>query len=246
MLKKTVLFGSLLAALGTTSTTLAHSSFYKSGFLAGAQVGVGLGSGRFNSTYNINPAAAVSTSNATGTARKTGAIIGLLAGYRHILHKDFTLGLILEANFFANNEINKSLAHFTNPPPAINVSNRLKKTYSIVPTIALGKIFCGRWHASLGLGLSFARFKQQFNVLPGTPISATGNNSTTKVGVVPSVGIEYAATPNVSFLGNVSYEIYSKVSKTFNNNNLGPAPASYTTSIKPKYLAFRLGAVYRF
>lgn len=243
MLKKTVVLGSLLTGI-CASPTLAHSTYFKSGFLAGGHVGVSFGSGKFNSTYSINPAFLNNSSSANGTARKTATLIGISGGYRHIFNQGYTVAFNLEANFFINNELNKQLAHFTSPPPAVSVNNRLKKNFNVIPSISLGKIFCGQWHASIGLGLAFAKFRQQVNVL--SPINVSTNTSQTKLGVVPSVGLEYAATKNVSLIGNISYEIYKKVSKKFSNSNFGPAPSSYTSSISPRYVAMKVGAVYKF
>jgi opacity protein-like surface antigen len=239
MLRKTVLFGSLLAALGTTSATSAHSSFYKSGFLAGAQVGVASGKGTFNAAFNPFIGAIDSQS---GSARKTGPIFGLLAGYRHVFNHDWMIGLILEGNVLGSSELSKQLSHFNNTTPIIQ---KVKKTYNVIPTVTIGNIFCGRWHASLGLGLAIARFKQNVvSAVPGVPGSVSG--SQTKVGFVPSIGVEYAANQNVSLFGNVSYEVYGKVSKTIAQNALFGVRNTYTSSIKPKYLTLKVGAVYRF
>jgi opacity protein-like surface antigen len=219
-------------------------SFYKSGFLAGAQVGVSMGNGKFNSTFNFPPAVAVNTSSASGTARKTSALFGLLGGYRHIFNQDYTIGFILEANVFTNNQLVKSLAQFGSE---FTFNHRLKKSFSVIPSVVLGKIFCGRWHASVGLGLAISRFRLGIdNTSPDvTPASVSATQ--TKIGFVPSIGAEYAATQNVSIIGNVSYEFYGKIRKTFSNNVAAFGTGnSYTTSISPRYFALKVGAIYRF
>ncbi|MGV8948741.1 MAG: outer membrane protein [Candidatus Paracaedibacter sp.] len=246
MLKKTAAFGSLLTIL-CASSTLAHGPNFKSGFLAGAHVGISSGSGKFNSTFNINPVAPVNSSSANGTARKTALLMGFFGGYRQVLHEGYTVGFNIEANFFNNDELSKKIAHFSNPPPSIDINNRLKRSFNVIPSVSLGRVFCGRWHASLGLGLAITKFKQQINITsaPLRPLSA--NVSGTKLGFVPSVGLEYAATQNISLTGNISYEIYKKLNNSFNVDATGaPAPSSYTSSISPKYLMFKVGATYRF
>lgn len=238
MLKKSVVYGALLATVCITPS-LAHS-FYKTGFLAGAQVGASFGNGKFNSTLNANPANPINVFPANGTGRKTSALFGVLGGYRSVFNQDMTLGLLVEANFFSTNDVTKLLSH-----AGITFNNRIKKNYSIIPTIALGKIFNGRWHASLGLGLAFTRFKQQVDTVNVNP-ALTANASQNKVGFVPSIGVEYASTPNVSLFGNLSYEIYGSTRKTFTNSAFIANNTSYTTSVKPRYVSVKIGAVYKF
>jgi opacity protein-like surface antigen len=243
MFKKTVALGAIVTTVCATST-LAHSGLYRSGFLAGAQVGASFGDGKFNSTLNVNPALVVNKDSQTGSARKTSALFGLLGGYRHIYHQDFTLGFLVELNLLTNNELNKRLVHtgLGNAP----FTNKVKKTFTVIPTVTVGKIFCGRWHASLGLGLAIARFKHQADF--GGTNAASASGSVTKVGFAPSLGIEYATTNNVSLFGNVAYEMYGRSTKTLNFPTflIGGVPSTYRTSVKPSYFTFKLGAMYRF
>jgi len=239
---KSVVMGTIITTL-CASSTLAHGSFFRSGFLAGAQLGASFGSGKFNTTLNINPALPNNTFPASGSVRKSAMLFGILCGYRHIFNQDYTIGFNLEANFFANNQLNKQFGYGNNPTAMIN--NNLKKSFNVIPSVVLGKIFCGRWHASLSLGLAIARFRQQFSTDANLD-SLSGSASKTKIGFIPALGVEYATTPNVSLFGNISYEIYSKVSNTFKLNIPAINPVSYKTSISPKYLAFKVGAVYRF
>jgi len=223
------------------SPSMAHS-FYKSGFLAGAQVGVSFGKGKYNSSLNFNPIFAVNSVSASGSGNKTAALFGLLGGYRHLFNQDYTIGLIIEANLLTGNEIKKNLGH-TSPFGTANFNNSLKKSFTVIPTVALGKVFCGRWHASLGLGLAIARFKLQATGV-GTNPAFSQNANQTKIGFVPSLGVEYAATQNVSIIGNVAYEIYGKMSKTLTSPTT--QLITYATSVKPTYLTLKVGAVYRF
>ncbi len=244
MLKKSVVYGALLATVCITPS-LAHS-FYKTGFLAGAQVGASFGNGKFNSTFNPPAIGGVTSTSFSGSANKTAALFGILAGYRTVFNQDSTFGFNLEANVFSNNQLNKQFQFFANTLADSTVNNQLKKTYSIIPSVTLGKVFCGRWHASLGLGLAISRFKQTVTGVAGAVVGSSASANQNKIGIVPSVGIEYAASPNVSFTGNLSYEIYGKVSKTFQDAAKFGTGASYLSSIKPKYLTLKVGAVYKF
>lgn len=150
--------------------------------------------------------------------------------------------MIIEANLLTANEIKKSLFH---TGTHLQFDNKVKKTFTVIPTVALGKVFCGRWHASIGLGLAISSFKQQVDTINVNP-ALSGNANQRKIGFVPSIGVEYAATQNVSIMGNVAYEIYGKMTKTLTNPAYAIGPASYTTSVTPKYLTLKVGAVYRF
>jgi opacity protein-like surface antigen len=241
MLKKTAVFGSLLTVL-CASSTLAHGSNFRSGFLAGAHVGYSFGTGKFNSTYGLNPGAFQPTSSLSGSSRKSAALIGILGGYRHIFSQSYTIGINLDLNLFASNESSKQLAHSFPAIPNAPITTRFKRTFSVIPNIAIGRIFCDHYHVSLGLGMAFARFKHQVVIdLANVTLPST---TQTKTGFVPSFGIEYAATKNVSIVGNLSYEIYSKLSKVY-SAGFGRG-ATYTTSIKPRYTTLKLGAIYRF
>lgn len=244
MLKKTVAFGSFLTVL-CASSTLAHGSNFKSGFIAGAHVGYSFGNGKFNSTFDTNGQFGVGS--ASGNAKKNSALLGILAGYRHIFHSGFTIGVDISGNVFTNNELNKQLNHIE----GLNFpfKNKISRRYSITPSLNVGKVFCDRWHATIGLGLAIASFKQEVTNLSSVGgVIKSANATTTKVGFAPSVGVEYAATQNVSIIGNVSYEIYKKTNKTFDDQLTRPfaVGTSYKSSISPQYLTLKVGAVYRF
>lgn len=241
MLRKTVTLGSIIAALGTTST-LAHSGMFKSGFLAGAHVGIASGSGRFNTSLNPNNALIGASQSASGKSTKTAALFGVLGGYRHLFHDGFTLGLDVSLDAYSSNEINKNLVYTFGGFPPVTVKNKLKRTFGLIPSINIGKIFCGRWHVALGLGLGVSGFKSNVSTTVGS-----GSFSKTKVGFVPSVAVEYALTQNVSVVGKLGYEIYSKISKQFTQpGQVAGLVSTYSTSISPRYLTLSAGAVYRF
>lgn len=240
MLKRTAALGSVLTVL-CVSSTLAHGTNFRPGFMVGGHVGYSFGSGKFNSTYTLAPGLLQPASTVNGSSRKSAALFGVLGGYRHIFNQGYTLGANVEFNLFASNEFSKQLAHSFPVPLTVPVTNRLKRTFNVLPSLVVGKIFCDRYHVSLGLGVAFTRFKQQ---VINNANSFTANKTQTKVGFVPSLGVEYAASKNVSLVGNLSYEIYSKFSKTY-NTGFGNG-ATYTASNKPRYTTLKVGAVYRF
>lgn len=242
MVKKSLALGVLATSLAAPS--MAQPCYFKSGFLAGAHVGVSNGSGRFNSTLTI-PALNFGTVTNSAKARKNSAMFGVIGGYRHIFHEGYTLGLDLTVNIFSNDNLNK-LISATYPgraptPPFLNV---LARRLSAIPSIKLGTVLCSRWHVAVGLGLGISKFHQKMI----SPFPAELKRpSTTKLGFVPSLGVEYAATQNISVVGNVEYEIYKKISHTFSQQFTSPiAGSSYILSISPRYLTLRVGAVYRF
>jgi len=247
MLKKTAAFGSLLTVL-CASSTLAHGSNFRSGFLAGAHVGVSNGSGTFNSNFDTNQGL-IGQAQVSGKARKTSALLGILGGYRHIFHDGLTAGFDISGNVYANNELSTQLRHVVPVGLAFPFRNKLTRRYSVIPAISAGKIFCGRWHATLGLGVAISGFKQEVtNLSPVGGVIKSASASTTKLGFVPSLGVEYAMTQNISVVGKISYEIYGKINKKFGDQLTSPqlAGSSYAPSISPRYLNLNIGAIYRF
>lgn len=239
MLKKTVVLGSILTAM-CAAPTLANPANFKSGFLAGGHVGASFGSGRFNSNFDTNDVN-LGVSSVSGRANKTSALFGVLGGYRHVFQEGYTIGFDISANIFTNNELKKQLTHDIGAD--FPFDNKLSRRFSVIPSINFGKTFCGRWHVALGLGLGVSRFHQH---VYSVDFNTTGKSSTTKLGFVPSVGVEYAATQNISITGSLSYEIYKKVHKKFDTLVPELAGSSYTSSISPRYLTLKVGAVYRF
>lgn len=247
MLKKNLILGSVLAAT-CASSIFARPSFFKSGFLAGAHIGASYGLGRFNSNFNTNSLLGVGA--ASKRTEKFSELFGILGGYRHVLHEEYTIGFDISANIFSNNEFNKKISHtFSGVTRPIVFVNKLSRRLSITPSINFGKIFCGRWHVVLGFGLGVSRFYQDVaNQLSVRGVFKSDESSIIKLGFVPSIGVEYAATQDISWVGNLSYEIYQKVSKKFGDRLTSPwlPGSSYKTSINPRYLTLKVGAVYRF
>lgn len=238
MLKKTMVMGIILTGI-CTAPTLAHTSYFKSGFLAGAHIGVSQITESFQSNFNTNDPI-LGSSAVSAKARRTSGLVGIIGGYRHIFNEWYTLGMDISLNFLTKNDLTKLINHIHD----FNFRNTLSRQYNVTPSINLGKIICDRFHVSLGLGLAISRFKLRVDDVDNP---ASYNTSQTRLGFVSAVGVEYAVTHNVSILGNVSYEIYQNMKKTFNvNSSTGLPNSKYTSSIRPQYLTFKVGMVYRF
>lgn len=241
MFKKTLVLGSLVVSM-CSMPTLAQSNFYKSGFLVGAHLGTSFGSGSFNGVFNPNQAVG-NVSSVSGKSRKTNALLGVFGGYRYIFNEGLTIGGDVSANFLTSSEIKRRLIHIQGAD-SFPFINRLSHQYSIVPSINFGKVICNRFHAYLGLGLAISKFRQKVDVVDA---DASVNVSQIRLGFVPTAGIEYAVTHNVSIFGNVSYEIYKKISKNFDISAVTGLPGSvYASSVSLRYLTLKVGAVYRF
>ena len=239
-------------ALGIFVMSLAHlptsgqTTCFESGFIAGAQVGIANGRGTFHSTFDTN---LIGVSKASKRAHKNSAVFDFFGGYRHIFCEGYTLGVNISADVYSKNNIKAGIVHvFRTPtPPFIN---KISRRYSIIPAINVGKVVCDCWHVALGLGLAISEFHQKVNeplLDPSLPLN-TVKSSKTKIGFVPSVSGEYALSQCVSLTGNLSYEIYRKVSKRFGDQLTRPIfpGSSYVSSIRPRYLTLKFGAAYRF
>lgn len=235
MLKKAVFFGLLVSTLGTNPTQ-ANTSLFNSGFLLGAQVGYNYGSGSFKASFNDGGVPPI-IEEASGRGRNTAALIGLIGAYRHLFTPGYTVGLEVTANYMGMNEINKRFIQVFSP-----FLNRLKRTYNVIPSVALGAIVSDNVLVSLGLGLGISRFHLLVDNIDG---GQRAQSSGTKVGCAPSVGVEYATTHKFSLIANATYEIYQKISKTFDSRIAYPG-TSYKSAISPKYLTVKAGFVFKF
>jgi opacity protein-like surface antigen len=237
MLKKILTLSaiSMLAA----NTAQAEHGFYKSGFQLGAHLGGSFGKGKFDTVYQDNAGDPLLPSSAT--AKKSSSLAGLSGGYMRVFHNGVTLGANVVVNMLFNQKMTANLTHSN-----IEVfRNSVKRNYSIMPSINLGKVFAGRYHAYLGLGASISRFEiEVFNCVDN---KSTAKSSKTKVAFVPSVGLDYALNQHIALSANVSYEIFSNINHRFKGDLLPLFPTGhYDTRIKPKFITTRFGVTYKF
>lgn len=213
-----------------------ESTYYKSGVTAGIHGGASYMWGRVKSTFNPN--LGLAPLPAAGSANKTTGFGGGLVGYRYFLNQGVSLGADVTVNYYGNNDLNKRLNH------GLNVFDvKVSRTFSVTPSFVLGRVFNERFHANLGLGLGISRFEQKVrNVTPNLSVKG----SKTQLGFVPSLGLEYAITQKWAVTGNVSYEYYGRVKRSFNQGISTVNGATYNTSINPNIATGRLGVIYKF
>jgi opacity protein-like surface antigen len=240
MLKKTTLLGTLLISGVTTAYTAENvpMTYIKSGVFGGVQAGTSFMHGKFNSTFNDPPL----QFRASGSASASKGLLALIAGYRHVFSNAFTLGADLTAAYEGSHKISTILLQ--PPQPAAQpFVNKLKRSFSFIPSLTLGTVFAERFHAFLGLGVAISSFRVQVLNVAG---NAGVSSSATKIGFAPSLGLEYAWTHHVSLTAAAGYEIYQKMRKTF-GQALAPALAgsSYVSSISPRVMTVKFGVLYR-
>jgi hypothetical protein len=244
MFKKTLLLGGCVTTL-FAGPVLAQETYFKSGFLVGAHAGFSHALRSFKNTFNPDLAPIVYPESASGKARKDGAVLGVLGGYRHIFQNNMTLGVDVSGDIYVDNALE---AHIILPfAIPLVVSNHLSRQLSVTPSVHFGRTFLGRWHVALGLGLGISRFSSRVILDNGFDEPLTLKSKMTKASFVPSVRAEYAATPKLSVIGNISYEICKKITKNFDNQaiQMGGAHSYLRSSIAPRYVTVKIGAVYR-
>jgi len=237
MSKKAVVFGSLFSFL-LVNSTLAEAPNFQSGFLVGGDVGGSYGTGTFNASFRDGKPV-VPEGTVSGGASNSAGLVGVIGGYRFVSDQGATFGVDISANYLSGNELKKRFNQTGSP-----FDNRLKRDFNVVPGFSFGKIIYDQFHIALGMGLGITQVKHRVdNVLANTSVSS----SQTALGFVPSIGAEYAYTKHISFIGNVSYEMYRKVNSNFGQNVAPSLPgSSYWSAIKPKFLTPKAGIIYRF
>jgi hypothetical protein len=246
MLKKTLIWTVCVTTL-FAGPALAQKTYFKSGFLVGVHGGFVHASRSFKNIFDPAMAPLAFPASASGKARKDGGVFGVLGGYRHIFQNKMTIGGDVSGDLYFENVLEAPVAIIPLPGVVVRTDNRLSRQYSLIPSINFGRIFCGRWHVALGLGLGVSRFSSMLTAHDDLDGPVTMRWKKTRVSFVPSVRAEYAATQKVSVIGNISYEICKKMTKNFDGRALnGLAPDSQLgSSIAPRYVTLKIGAVYR-
>ncbi|ARN84093.1 outer membrane beta-barrel protein [Candidatus Nucleicultrix amoebiphila] len=235
MLRKAFLLASTVALLSQP----AKAAYFKSGFIAGGHLGFSSMSGKFSTLFD-DRLGAPGPYSAGGSASKTNFMGGIIGGYRHIFANGVSFGGDVVLNFNRSKEATKIFTQAN--APFLNKFRR--KNVSVIPGISVGKVLGNRFHGTLGLGLGISQFELQvINVLGNGSFKKTE----TKVGFVPSLGLEFAATERVSLVANVAGEFYSKVSKTSFGNEIAPLfnnnAVFYSSSYRPNFFTARLGFI---
>lgn len=218
--------------------------FFNNGFYAGGQIGYSFMHGVMRNFLHTTTGA---TDNVfSKKSASSNKFIGeILLGYRHYLpsSSDVMMGLELAANWDGHKLSKTFNERLRNAASNIFYSVRLRKEFSFVPAVTIGYTFCPKWMVFAKLGVAITRFKERINFNNVT----SGSKSFTKAGVAPSLGLEYAYTKHVSFLGTVSYEAYPALNKKFTGIQVGQPNSFLHTKVKRPYLiSVKVGALYRF
>lgn len=170
-----------------------------------------------------------------GLKTNNGVIGELLFGYRYFWFSGINLGLELAANLESTH-----LKKIVNP--GILWAVKFEREYSIVPAIMVGRVFECQWNFFAKVGLGISRFETKVAVL------ATGNNfhsHKTELGVVPSMGMEYAINRELSVIGTLTYEYYYKVGTHFSNVLIAGDHGANTMK-RIQYVATKVGFIAKF
>lgn len=207
--------------------------FFKTGAYAGAQIGYNYMRGKINNTFAPVGAAAHSD---TGTKTDNGIIGELFFGWRYFYHSGISFGAEVAANIESNG-LRKDITHPTNL-----FKMKFERTFSIVPAITLGRTFQDRWHFFGKLGLGISRFKTKIH---NNATQQKFSKEKTRLGVVPSLGLEYGVNNYISLLGTVTYEYYSNESRTFQNVD-GTGGQMTNKMRRVQYISPKIGLVAKF
>jgi hypothetical protein len=210
----------------------------KSGPLFGLHAGYSHMTTQFDTTFNdgIPP---ITLRKARGSSNISTWLVGATAGYQHIFKNTLTLGADVTLDYFYNNKLSKDLFNGITP-----FKNYLERNLAFIPEITFGKTFAhNKVHAFIGLGMAVTRFALRVDNVAG---QVSKDDVRVKLGFVPSVGLEVACTPSISVMGKVSYEMYEKMSRRF-NSELAPelGNSAYDYQAKPRFIAAKLGIIYR-
>ena len=227
----------------TTSMPHHHGHYFKSGFMAGVHAGYSHGHGRFDSSFTDNTTTPPTNATASSRARSSSVLFGVHGGYLHMLHNGYTLGGQLIFSMFGNSKMSTNVDHSLFNRSYV-FSNSLKRNYTFTPSLNVGKVFWHCYHAYVGLGMGITRFEHEVtNTTSG--LSVKSNN--TKIGFVPSLGLDYALDHHFIIGTNLSYEFYRNVNNTYNSPDVSTlVNSSYNSKIRPQYFNARIGITYKF
>jgi hypothetical protein len=175
--------------------------FVQCGFYAGGQVGYVNMRGKFRTFLST-------TAVQDSRFRTDNGIIGeLLFGYRLFWPSGINLGAEVAGNI-EGTDLKRTL----NPGTLVDI--KFRRNYSIVPAITLGRTFQCNWNFFTKVGLGISRFETKLRI---QKISGEFKQHKVKLGVVPSMGFEYAINRNLSAIATVTYEYYDRVGMNFRN-----------------------------
>jgi opacity protein-like surface antigen len=185
----------------------ATSQFYKSGFYGGLQVGLqGMRTKMINSHLT---AAGVVDGTGRKEKTKTGFIGDMFVGVRVVLNNCWVTGLEV-GGVINTNETNQNLTLKLTGVPNRHFHVKAKREYGIIPSLMVGHIFWDRHMAYMRAGIAFSHFKSKAH---DVELSNNYDKASTKIGIAPVAGLEFAFSSSMSARLEVGAEFYGKLKK---------------------------------
>ena len=189
---------------------------------------------------------------------KSGASFAGLVGYTYDFGGDFFAGL--EVQFGKNTGDVKSNKNLVIPNGVFLTSGQIattvKHSFGVSPLIVLGYKFTESFSGALKIGANISRFSTRTNYSANVgnviQYQTADSRKTTQTGFVAGVSGEYAVTDSVSIVAEGLYTQFGSKKSNLTNPTAFPgaapqiAQSTHTSSIKPRFITARVGAIYRF
>lgn len=231
----------ILSTLCAVAACAVQASPFSAGFFAGAHMGGSQHRAKFSQVYNLGVGGTFRVNSRHSLSNFFG---GLSLGYRHTLPKNFTVALLLQADFFDSSPLTINSGSNTAP-----VKNIYRRNYTIMPEMIFGYVWPAlqkRWHTGIGFGVPYSSFSSETtNVVAITPTTMKTNR--TQTGVSTSLHVDYAVTQDVSFNFAFGYEWYPKLNIVWGPEfTPGVNNTQYNSTLKLGGIKGHLGVSYRF
>jgi hypothetical protein len=250
LIKAFLFFGAIFLSFenNLSASTSTSPAFYKSGIYIGIANGFSMFKGKVKNVFDdeVNGG---KHSEILANASDTRYVFELLLGARHLLKDNFILGIDISTSFAGHqfkmdfNHDNLSLGIL--PPYPLPMKLTVEKQYSIVPAITIGWIFNQRFQLYGKLGLSISSFKTTLDNTRNSDGQSYSKN-VTKYGIAPTLGLEYALTPNISLTLSSTYEYYKPFTIYYNRlvdlNNTDNG----SNRLKLSVFTQKIGFIYKF
>jgi opacity protein-like surface antigen len=252
MIAVTQIFSPVYAAQENAVST-SSPSFYKTGIYIGAFEGFGMMGGGINHVWDDRafqtaqgfPPGFLTPFNAKKFDTKF--VSEILLGGRYLCQNGFFPGIDVSISF-ANHRIQVPFLYpdaARNRPVEVTISNK----YRIISSFVLGYVFQERFQVFAKLGIGIASFESKLfnpNEIPPNNFQITS----TKYGVAPALGLEYAFNPSFSIVGSISYERYQNIDDKFLNVIRQPVPADpdniASNKTAPSFFTQKIGLMFKF
>lgn len=167
---------------------------FNSGFYLGAQVGYLNPNHKYNVSLN-----GITTGTFQKTKRQNTVLGGIVLGGRYFIHSPWFLGAEISANMDGSATRFEVRGTFGE-----RYLHKLKRQYSIVPSVIVGTTFAQAFAVYAKLGADISRYYSTLSNIAGQFSSGFKQHKTRTV-FLPSVGLEYCFSPTVSTRLEVSH-----------------------------------------